>query len=170
MLYTMINYDTALLLLQKYKLSENLINHCIGVSDIAFKLANEIFKTNPNLTIKPEKVRIAWLLHDIWRAREWFHELHSQTILYEEWLDSLADIVMHGFLYEQFLIIWIHKPQYLPTTIENKIVSLSDMYYNHTNQKVSLEERLDDIIYRYADNTDFLKVVALAQPRFKNLE
>jgi len=55
----MIDYDNALLLLKKYKLFESLISHCIGVSDVAFKLSNEISQKKPHLIINPEKIRIA---------------------------------------------------------------------------------------------------------------
>lgn len=157
-------------LLHKYNISNNLIDHCIGVSNIAFNLAKQIKQKYPNLDINTNKVIIAWLLHDIWRSREWLHELNSKTILCEEWLNTIADIIIHGFLYEHFLIKWINKPEYLPTTIENKIITLSDMYYNHNNQQVTLEQRFDDISHRYYNNKEFLQVIELAKPRFRKLE
>lgn len=167
----MITPQQALELLKHYLKVESRINHCVGVSVIAFELANQIKVRNPSLNINPEKIKIAGLLHDIGYSKEGFHETNGQKILINEGLDEIADIIMHGIIYEQiFLQTGKYDEKYLPLSVENKIVVLADMYCNQKQQRVTLDERIADIEERYKDDKDFLKAARLAWPRFKRIE
>ena len=77
---------------------------------------------------------------------------------------------MHGFVYEIFLLKGDKNIKFLPQTIENKIVALSDMYFNQNEQRVNLKDRISDIFERYNNDKDFIKAVELAIPRFEKLE
>jgi hypothetical protein len=50
------------------------------------------------------------------------------------------------------------------------MVALADMYYNQNEQRVSLDERLADIIKRYKNDKTTLQAVRLGKKRFKKLE
>lgn len=167
------NYDQALIMLNKYITNQAIINHCIWVSIIAFDLAIKISTKRPWLNINPKKIKIAWLLHDIGKHNNdnKYHELNSVEILKKEGLNDIAHIVLHWFVYEQeYLRTWIKEDKYLPINIENKIISLSDMYYNQNMQKVTLHERFEDIRLRYKNNTAFISAVNLAEKRYRKLE
>jgi len=166
----MITEKQALEILKRYLKIESRIYHCIGVSNVAFDLANKV-KKNPSLNINPEKVKIVGLLHDIGFSQEGYHEISGQNILISEGFPEIAKIIMHGIIYEQIFFQTGHYDKnYLPTIIENKIVVLADMYYNQKQQKVTLDERIADVEERYKNDEDFLKAAKLAWPRFKNLE
>jgi len=77
---------------------------------------------------------------------------------------------MHGFIYEIFLLKGKENKNFLPQSLENKIVVLADMYYNQAEQRVELDDRLDDIEARYKDDKDFLKAIQPARRRMKELE
>ena len=167
----MVTEQQALEILKRHLKVEGRINHCVGVSNVAFDLASRIKKKNLSLDINPEKIKIAGLLHDIGLSKVGFHEINGQKILINEGLEEIADIIMHGIIYEQiFLQTGKFNEKYLPISVENKIVVLADMYYNQKQQRVTLDERIADVEERYKNDKDFLKAVRMAWPRFKRLE
>ena len=166
----MITYTQALSLIKKYKLPEVTVSHSKGVSQICFEIANAILGKNPGIGINPEKVRIAGLLHDIGRSKSGTHEMNTMEILQAEDLPDIAEIAAHGFLFEYYKLQGQEKNDYLPKTLENKIVVLSDMYYNQNQERVTLDERFDDILKRYSEDPEFIKIVQLAKPRMEALE
>jgi len=167
----MITEKEAIKLLKKYNINDLILNHCIGVSKIAYDLAIKVLNNNPELDINPEKVKIAWLLHDIWKSYEWIHELNTIKILKNEWLNEVAKISMHWFIYEYYLEKGNNNVnKYLPKTIENKLLILSDMYYNKNQERVSIDERFNDILNRYSNDLQFCWIVKLAKNRILILE
>jgi putative nucleotidyltransferase with HDIG domain len=163
----MITEKEALQLLQKTATEKN-IKHCKGVAEVAFELAIKIEKNNPSIGINPLKIKIAALLHDIGKSKDGIHELNTIEILKKEGLDDIADIAMHGFLYEVCLLEGKNTDGLLPKNLENKIVVLADMYFNQKEGRVSLEERFEDMESRYTGV--FLEAIRLAKPRMKQLE
>ena len=157
-------------LLKKYWINENIINHSIWVSKIAYELAIKInFKAGKNI-LDTNKLKTAWLLHDIWKARKWMHEFNSIDILKEEGLEELSEIILHWFVYEHFKLKWINNIAYLPKTLEQKTLCLADMYCDQNQKRVSIDERFDDILERYYYDENFLEVIRLAKPRMLKLE
>ncbi len=163
----MITEKEAVQLLESMASDKN-VKHCRGVAEAAFELATKIKKKNSQLNIDPLKIKIAALLHDIGKCREGVHELNTIEILKREGLDDIADIAMHGFLYEICLLEGKNTHGLLPKNLENKIVVLADMYYNQKEERVSLEQRFEDMESRYGDL--FLKAIRLAKPRMIKLE
>ncbi len=163
----MISEKEALELMCKYKLNNNIIKHCIGVSQIAYEISKKILDKNPNINIDPEKTKLAGLLHDIWKSKKWIHEINTINILKKEKLDNIAKISKHWFLYE---IDPKKHSRSLPDSLENKIVILSDMYCNQNWEKVSLKERFDDIKNRYKDDKEFIKSLNIAEYRIRLIE
>ena len=138
-------------------------HHSIWVSEIAFEIAKKIKKKHPHMHIHPHKVKIAWLLHDIGKARDGNHELNSAQILREEGLHEIADIIIHSFVYELFLIEWEEKKEYLPQTIENKILVYADFLFH--KEQVTIHERIREIKERKKHETKRLKALELAESR-----
>jgi putative nucleotidyltransferase with HDIG domain len=167
----MITHQEALALLKRYIDDEKIIKHCLGVADIAYELASKIKRKNL-VPIDVDKVEIAALLHDIGKYyKEGMHEFHSVDVLKKEGLHDIAELVMHGFIHEIFVLKMDEEAtNYVPRTIENKMVALADMYYNQNEQRVSLDERLADIIKRYKNDKTSLQAVRLGKKRFKKLE
>lgn len=142
-------------------------HHSIWVSNIAFEIAKKIKKKHPELNINPHKIKIAWLLHDIGKARDWHHELNSAKILREEWLHEIADIIIHSFVYELFLIEWEEKKEYLPKTIENKIIVYADFLFH--KEQVTLHERIKEIKERKKYETKRIKALETAEVRLHQI-
>jgi hypothetical protein len=168
----MINKRSALSLLHKHTKhlpnADWLKRHVMWVSEIAFEIAKKIKKKHPRLKIHPHKVKIAWLLHDIWKAKDWDHELNSVKILKKEWLSEIADIIIHSFVYELFLLEWKEKKEYLPKTLENKIIIYADYLFN--DEKVTLKERIREIRERKKDEPKRIAALKLAESRLYDIE
>jgi putative nucleotidyltransferase with HDIG domain len=143
-------------------------HHSLGVADIAFEIAKKIKRNHPHMDIHPHKLKIAGILHDIWKARDGHHELNSAKILREHWLHEIADIIIHSFVYELFLLEWEEKKEYLPHTIENKILVYADYLFHHT--KVGMQERIADILERKQWQTNRIKALKLAKNRLEAIE
>jgi putative nucleotidyltransferase with HDIG domain len=164
----MISEQQALSLLDKYTLTQSRIKHSQGAAAFAFDLAKKIHKLHPSLDVNPEKVRIAALLHDIGRGREGDHELNSVNILKQEGLADIADIVMHGSVYEISVVRGSPDYSLLPRTIENKIVAYADARFK--DSLVSLKERFDEVLERRHLEKEKVRSVKLAMKRYHELE
>lgn len=164
----MITEQQALDLLHKYDLSDSRIRHCIGVADIAFELATKIHDRHPELSLDPAKVKIAALLHDIGRSAKGDHELLTIEILKKEGLEDLANITIHGSIYEISILRGKADPTLLPCTIENKIVAYADARFR--DQPVSMKQRWEEIEQRRAGEKEKIRSLHLAKARYIALE
>ncbi len=164
----MITYNEGVALLHKHHVHPNVIHHCQGASEVAWQLAHQIIEAYPGLHLDPEKVRLTALLHDIGRSRPGIHEHNSVEILKEEGLPELAEIVMHGTLYEIYLLRGEEAPHLLPQTLEQKIVCYADLRF--AQEPMTLRERFDDANRRRADVPEIIQALALAEERFFALE
>lgn len=166
----MITEDDAINLLNKYGIDEKVKIHSKGVSEVAFETASEILRNNPSLNINPYKVKIAALLHDIGKSKDGLHEINSIEILKKEGLEDVAKIVMHGLVYELFILDGFTRPEFLPVNLENKIVIFSDLHFNQNNERVSFNERINDIIIRHKNNKKLIKALNIGMNRLIILE
>ncbi len=164
------NFDTeeALKLLHKYNIAPQRIVHLKGVSEFAFSLAEAISKKHPELKVNSQKVKLAALLHDIGRGEPGDHEINSVTILKNEGLEELAEIVIHGSIYEIYLIRGIDDPTLLPSSIENKIVAYADTRFK--DKPVSMEERWAEIEVRRGGEKEKIQSLNMAKERFRKME
>ncbi len=128
-------YEHATRILKKYVNDENVLMHCISVAEIAEQIAEAINENGHRINV--EKVKSAALLHDVGRGIDHTeHERHSAEILQKEGFPELAEMVKtHGVRYERF-----GNEEFLPKTIEQKIVSYADGRDNK-GKIVSLQER-----------------------------
>ncbi len=106
----------------------------------------------------------------IWKAREWIHEFNSVDILKEKGLKELSEIVLHWFVYEHFKLKWKEDKSFLPKSLEQKTLCLADMYCYQNQRRVNIDERFNDILERYTNNSEFTGIVKLAKIRMLNLE
>jgi putative nucleotidyltransferase with HDIG domain len=164
----MITEQAALELVHKYGMSKKRLEHSIGVAAFAYELAACIHKRHPELSINPQKVRIAALLHDIGRCIPGDHELNTVHILKSEGLEEIASITIHGSIYEIMLLRGKDDPSLIPQSIENKIVAYSDGRF--TDRVVTMEDRWREIENRRKDETEKITSLQMAKERFMNVE
>jgi len=164
----MLSWSNALHLLRECGLDESRIAHSVGVSKAAFELACAIKRKNPDAPCNPEKVRIGALLHDIGRSRPGDHELNSVAVLRERGLDDLAGIVMHGTLYEASILRNQPNREYLPASLENKIVAWADTRFRLS--PVTIEERIAEVEKRRAGEEEKIAALRMARERYMALE
>ncbi len=164
-----ITYERALFLLKKYIKDEKTLAHSIVCSRKAYEMAEKIHLNHPDLLVDPEKVRIGALLHDIGKSRPGEHEVNSVEILREEGLNDLADIVCHSYPYEIFLLKGQERPEYLPRSLENKIIIYADYLIDQEAKEVPMEQRIAEIKLRKKDQKERMAALALAEPRLFQL-
>jgi putative nucleotidyltransferase with HDIG domain len=164
----LISEQQALDLLAKYKIPEDRISHSRGVAQFAFDLSSTIHSRHPELPVNPKKVRIAGLLHDIGRSRSGDHEINSIKILQEEGLNDIADIIIHGTIYEIMKLRGNDRPELLPKTLENKIVAYADARFRL--EPITLKERIAEVMIRRKSEKEKTESLAMATPRYYALE
>jgi putative nucleotidyltransferase with HDIG domain len=164
----LISEQQALDLLAKYRIPEDRIAHSRGVAQFAFELASAIHSHHPDLLVNPQKVKIAGLLHDIGRSRSGDHEIKSIEILREEGLDDIADIIIHGTIYEIMKLRGKDRPDLLPKTLENKIVAYADTRFRL--EPINLKDRMDEILVRRKNEPEKTISLKMAMPRYYALE
>ncbi|GEM_PF-727256 len=164
-----LTYSEALALLRKYIPDEKTIYHSERCAEKAYELASRIRAKHPDLTLDPEKVRIGALLHDIGKSQPGEHEINSVEILKKEGLPELAELVCHSYPYEILLLRGIEKPEYLPTSLENKIVIYTDYLIDPDGNSTTMEERIREIKTRKKDQIQRMKALTLAEPRLYKL-
>ena len=139
----MINYDEALELLMKYlKDDEETINHCILVSDFAYKISGEIKEKNNELDINPEKLKIAGLLHDIAKDVDIMHYFEGKKILEDLGLGEIGSIISKHMKSSEVAKAKNIEGDFIPRTIEEKILTYADLNFYKDN-KVIPKQRLD---------------------------
>ncbi|MFW6254456.1 MAG: HD domain-containing protein [Chitinivibrionales bacterium] len=161
-------FDEALGLLNKYNLTPSRIKHSIGVAKTARALARRVIRRNPQVSISPERVEIAALLHDIGRGIKGDHEANSMKILKKEGYPQLVPLVRHGTHYEARKIRGIDDPSTLPCGLENKIVAYADTRYRLA--PVTLQQRLEEIRRRRGGDGEKMQALQMAMPRILALE
>ncbi len=164
----MLTEQQALALLQRYGMDSVRLAHSQAVAAFAYELASRIRARHPELSLDPEQVRVAALLHDIGRTRPGDHEPNSVAILREEGQDDLAELVMHGTYYEIQKLRGIDDPRLRAETLANRIVAYSDARVRL--KPVTLEERMAELHRRRGAEVEKVRSVEMAWPRFRDME
>lgn len=122
------NKKQAINLLKFYGCDERLINHCKAVSKKAKEIAEKISENGIKVDIN--LVEIGGLLHDIGRSRTHGirHGVEGADILKE--YPELARIcerhIGAGITKEEAIILGLENKDYIPETLEEKIVAHAD--------------------------------------------
>ena len=154
--------ENALLLLLKKEVPEHIINHSLKVTKVAYIITSELMDAGVNVNCK--LVVLSSLLHDITKYQSILNrgEDHSQTggeLLRELGYPEIAEII------ESHIIIKNAKNLIL----EKMIVFYSDKRVKH-DKVVSLKERYDDLIVRYAKTAYSEKMIRSGLERALDVE
>lgn len=120
--------EDVLRLWDKYKLDESVRKHCITVAEIAMKIAENIEGVDKDAVLRGA------LLHDIGRAithDPFQHFIKSGEILRKEGVDERIVKIAErhfsaGLTADEAEKLGLEPKDYLPKTIEEKIVSFAD--------------------------------------------
>ena len=116
----------------KYGLPEDVRKHCRAVAELAVKIASKIKERGNKVDI--EAVKLGALLHDIGRAithDPFQHFIKSAEILRKEGLDEKIVRIAErhfsaGLTAEEARKLGLPPKDYMPETLEEKIVSFAD--------------------------------------------
>ncbi|MEM2272869.1 MAG: TIGR00295 family protein [Candidatus Bathyarchaeia archaeon] len=138
--------EEAVKILRDVGCSDDVIKHCEAVARLAVKIARKCLERGVNVDI--QLVHVGALLHDIGRAKT--HSVHH-AIIGAEMASSLglpdkivAIIERHvggGISSEEAVKLGWPKKDYMPETIEEKIVSCADKMIEGSNV-VPIEETI----------------------------
>ena len=151
--------DYAIELMKKLKLPVSIRFHSLQVAKKALEIANNITKVKLNKNL----IEMGALLHDIGRTKThgFKHALIGGKILRERGFPGkLARIcethILGGLDEEDAVEVGLPKKDYLPISIEEKIVCLADKYMTGRFE-VSIEERFEKWFLKYGKTKILLK-------------
>ena len=133
-------------LLKKVGCSENVVQHCKNVSKLAVEMAKRFQKKGVEVDIR--LVEIGGLLHDIGRSKTHsvgYAYIGSRIARSLNLPESVVRIVERhigsGIPSEEAVKLGLPNKNFIPETLEEKIVSYSDML-SDMNRKMYFEEAL----------------------------
>ena len=166
--------DIAFELLKILKVPYQVRRHSLKVCEKALELAEKITKNNINI----ELVEIGALLHDIGRAKThgFKHAIIGGKLLRERGFPKeLARIcethILGGLDKEDAKQEGLPEIDYLPITLEEKIICLADKHIAGTKE-VSIEQRFEKWFSKYGKTQILIKAkerIATIQKEIKNL-
>lgn len=121
----------AVRLLKKVNCPHNVINHCKAVSKLAVRIAKKLKKKGIPVDVK--LIKIGGLLHDIGRSKT--HNIEHALIgseiarsfdLPEAVVKIIERHVGSGITAEEAIQLGLPERNFMPTTLEEKIVSYAD--------------------------------------------
>ncbi|MCD4740546.1 HDIG domain-containing protein [archaeon] len=130
----MISRDEALQLLEEVETPQEVIEHSKFVSKKAVEFAKKV-----SVPVDLELVEVGALLHDIGRSQSYGldHGIKGAIILREKELDKLANIAERhigvGISKECAVKLGLPKKNYMPETLEEKIVTFVDFLVDGTH-------------------------------------
>ncbi len=162
------NRKEALELLERVDIPLSVKKHSIKVAKKALKIADKITKSNLNRDL----VEAGALLHDIGRSEThgFEHALIGGEIIRSKGLsENLARVcethILGGLDEEDASEIGLPERNYLPQTIEEKIVCLADKYVLG-DQIVSIDERFDKWFNMYGKT----KILQKSKKRIEQIQ
>ena len=149
----------ALDLLRNLKIQHSVRRHSEKVADKALEIAKKITKANVDTNL----LEIGGILHDIGRTKThgFKHALIGGKILRERgFSDKLVRIcethILGGLDEEDSKKFGLPERDYLPLTLEEKIICLADKHMTGTKE-VSIKERFDRWFQKYGRSKILLK-------------
>jgi uncharacterized protein len=142
------DFERALSILKEL-CPKNVVEHCLAVSDYAYELALAI--KNNGYDVDVELVRLGGLLHDIGRSKTHGieHGVVGAEILRELGFDERLALIAErhigaGITKEEAIELGLPPKDYLPITLEEKIVA-------HADNLIFGTERvdIDDVIKKF---------------------
>ncbi len=149
--YIIPSRENALELLKNLKVPTHVRKHSIAVAKKAMEIANKIKKAEINKNL----VEIGAILHDIGRSKThgFDHSLIGGKILrnmgYPKELAQICERhILGGFDSEDAESVGLPRKNYVPQSLEEKIVCLADKYYTGYKE-VSIEFRFQKWFKKY---------------------
>ena len=151
--------DFAFDLLKRLKVPYQVRRHSIKVAEKALEIANKINKVEVNKDL----IEIGALLHDIGRAKthSFKHALIGGIILKQRGLpESLVRIceshILGGLDKEDALQVGLPERDYLPQSLEEKIICLADKHTAGTRE-VTITQRFEKWFDKYGKTRILIK-------------
>jgi uncharacterized protein len=151
--------DFAVNLLNKLKIQNSIRRHSEKVADKALEIANKITKAEVDKNL----IEVGSILHDIGRTEThgFNHALKGGKILRQRgFSEKLARIcethILGGLDKEDAKEFDLPEKDYLPITLEEKIICLADKLIAGTKE-VSIEERFNRWFSKYGKSSILLK-------------
>ena len=149
----------AIDLLKKLRIDHSIRRHSVKVADKALEIANKITKAKVDMNL----IEIGAILHDIGRIEThgFNHALTGGKILRQRaFSEKLARIcethILGGLDKEDAKEFSLPEKDYLPITLEEKIICLADKLIAGTKE-VSVEERFNRWFSKYGRSSILLK-------------
>ncbi len=156
---TLPNSDFAFDLLKKLKVPYNVRRHSLKVAEKALELAERIKLREIDMDL----IEIGGLLHDIGRCKThgFNHALIGANIIRERGLpERLAKIcethILGGLDKEDAKRVGLPEKDFLPQTLEEKIICLADKHIAGTKE-VSIEQRFEKWFNKYGKTQILIK-------------
>ena len=155
----LLDREYAIDLLKKLKIQHSVRRHSEKVADKALEIANKITKVEVDKNL----IEIGALLHDIGRTKThgFKHALIGGKILRERgFSDKLAKIcethILGGLDIEDAKRFGLPEKDFLPTSLEEKIICLADKHMAGTRE-VTIKERFNRWFQKYGKSQILLK-------------
>ncbi len=156
---TLPNSDFAFDLLKKLKVPYNVRRHSLKVAEKALELAERIKLREIDMDL----IEIGGLLHDIGRCKThgFNHALIGAKIIRERGLpERLAKIcethILGGLDKEDAKRVGLPEKDFLPQTLEEKIICLADKHIAGTKE-VSIDQRFEKWFNKYGKTQILIK-------------
>ncbi|MEO2117998.1 MAG: TIGR00295 family protein [Methanocaldococcus sp.] len=166
------NFERALSIL-KNLCPENVVEHCLAVSEYAYELALAI--KNKGYDVDVELVRLGGLLHDIGRSKTHGieHGVVGAEILRELGFDEKLALIAErhigaGITKEEAIELGLPPKDYLPITLEEKIVAHADNLI-FGNKRVEIDDVIKKFEKRLGRNHPSIKRIILLNDEINNL-
>ncbi|NHJ22478.1 MAG: HDIG domain-containing protein [Candidatus Lokiarchaeota archaeon] len=160
--------DFAFDLLKELRVPYNVRRHSLKVADKALEIAERIKSKEINFDL----IEIGALLHDVGRCQThgFKHALIGANLIRERGLsEQLARIcethILGGIDKEDAKQVGLPERDYLPVTLEEKIICLADKYLAGTKE-VSIEQRFKKWFEKYGKTPILVK----AKARIENIQ
>ncbi len=163
----MISREDAIDILKEAGCTEEVIAHCIAVSDLALEIADYLRTQDKEVDL--ELVEIGGLLHDLGRAKSHGidHAVIGEMLAKEYDLEpSIREVIKRhigaGITREEALQFGLPDDDYMPVTLEQKIVAHADNLVKGT-KRISLETRIRKMEKKGMDIINIQRVKTLAE-------
>ncbi|XRO75440.1 TIGR00295 family protein [Methanocaldococcus sp. 28A] len=165
-------FEKALSIL-KNLCSKDVVEHCLAVSEYAYELALAI--KNNGYSVDVELVRLGSLLHDIGRSKTHGieHGVVGAEILRELGFDEKLALIAErhigaGITKEEAIELGLPPKDYLPITLEEKIVAHADNLIFGT-KRVEIDDVIKKFEKKLGENHPSIKRIILLNEEINNL-
>lgn len=163
----MITTQRALQILRDKGCSENVIAHCITVSEHATEIAEKLVASGKKVDV--ELVAVGGLLHDLGRCKSHGidHAVVGAAIAMELGLDPVIINIIKkhigaGITREEAKELGLPEDDYIPSTLEEKIVAHADNFTSG-DKRMNMNQLTEKMKKRNFSDGSKARIIALAE-------